>query len=634
VSGTLDDLKGQVKDIPISEILARYVQVSKKGTQTLAVCPFHDDHSPSLNINDHRGMWYCFVDQIGGDAIKFVQLYKRLEFIEALKDICDQLGWNFQDYVQEKKSSPKIEMGRRILSKTSQLYQKLTTVSEGQEFKKFLKKRNLSEEIAHQYSLGFAPKANALTEYLHSIKEEKEKDFALKTAQELGVIKPGKFGQNNYYDTFRERIMFPIWDHFGQVIGFTSRAIHDDQKPKYRNSEDSFLFNKKNLLYGLHFAKPFIRDQDKVVLVEGNMDQIALTKNGFVNSVAIMGVALGDPSLKKLLALTKNVYLCLDNDQAGLKATERINIQFMEQGITPYFVELGDYKDPDDFLEKEGKLAFQERLDKAKTFIDWHLNKIFPTEAPQVAERQLDYLIKFFAVVQPLGMTLSATERIVTLAKKLGLQSDSSTIIRHYEEFLQEGAKKNQGVRQKPIETPKSAPALEEQFFPEEERVELPSFQLTRVEKTLLQQLVQHPELLERDEIAELLDFVGPFEVKQFISRLQNIFIEIDENEYENILKNVLSEDEFPLEISLVAGAALENHRLTHMGNDEEQNKMIKKMILDIKLKLTRQKLMIEKDSLKAKQKEAATQEEHHGLLSQLIEIDKKLLTIKNSPKA
>ena len=126
-------------------------------------------------------------------------------------------------------------------------------------------------------------------------------------------------------------------------------------------------------MYGLHLAKSSIRSKDALILCEGNMDQITLFANGFENSVAIMGTALGDPSLQRILNLTKNVFLCLDNDQAGLKASERTNVQFMEQGVLPRYIDLSPHKDPDDFIQQEGKLEFQKRMDEAKTFLDFKL---------------------------------------------------------------------------------------------------------------------------------------------------------------------------------------------------------------------------------------------------------------------
>ncbi len=625
MKGTLDDLKMRIKELPISDVIGKYLALTRKNNQTLAVCPFHDDHDPSMNINDHKGMFYCFVDNIGGDHIKFVQLYKKVEYVEALEDICDKLGWNFQDFVQKKQDNPKYDMGKKILSKATILYKKSAETKYSNHFQTFLKNRGLNEEIAQTYQLGFSPENNALFDYLSSIKDEKDRGFALQIADELKIIKPSQYGEKSHYDTFRERIMFPIWDQFGNVIGFTSRAIRDDQKPKYMNSVESFLFNKRNLLYGLHLAKTAIRDRSSVIIVEGNMDQIALYAHGFENSVAIMGTALGDQSLQKLEAITKNIYLCLDNDQAGKKAGDRINAQFMAKGITPYFVDLGQHKDPDDFLKNEGRLAFQEKIDNARLYIDHLLNENFPKTIPELTERKLEALHSLFEILAPLGSGLAAKERVAQLAKRLGLQADSATILNSYEEFLKQGKTQSfsRPAPQMPEPMDSDIPPMEIL----EEKVELEE-KLNSVEKTLVQILVQHPELFEREETAELLDFVGSNEVKTYISRLKEVFFEIDESEYESVVSKLLNDRQFSLELEATASAALFKYRPTVL-NDKIAGKMIK----DIKRKLHEQKLKSRKEELKALQNTTQDQEDLNQVLKDLAQVDREINMLKKSSR-
>jgi DNA primase len=560
---------------------------------------------------------------MGGDGIKFVQLYRNLEFMDALRDICDKLGWNFDDYHQERKASPKIEMGKKLLSTASKLYRKVAETGKYPAFNDFLEKRGLSQENAKTYQLGYAPDTRALFDYLCSIKEEKDRNFALQVAEEVGLIKKSSYGEKSHYDTFRDRIMFPIWDQFGQVIGFTSRATSDEQKPKYLNSLDSFLFNKKNLLYGLHLAKSIVRQKDSVLIVEGNMDQVALFKNGFENSVAIMGVALGDNSLIKVLSMTKNVMLSLDNDQAGWKAGTRINAQFMDQGVTPLFLDMGEYKDPDEYLIGEGPVAMQKLIDEAKPFIDVEIEKLMPEPMPSLSERKLDILQEVFKVISPLKNTLSATERAVTWAKRLGLQSDSASIIKSYTDFLAG----NQKTKVMPTPTVESDQLLEVGEL-DREKVEI-SRKLTTVETSLLQELVQHPELLLNDEITELLDFVGNVDVKGYILKLKDLMYEIDESEYPSVVSTLMNQENLSAEITAVAGGALYKYRETSLNE-----KVALQMILDIKKRLQVQQLKEEKDSLKIKQAQAQTQEEQQIILTKLLEVDKKISQVRAGPKA
>lgn len=630
-SGTIEELKSRIKDVPVSEILSRYVHVVRKGAQTQAVCPFHDDHSPSLNVNDARGMWFCFVDQMGGDAIRFVMLYRKLEFLDALKDICDKLGWNFNDYHQEKKASPKVELGKKLLTNGMKLFKKIAETGKHPEFENFLKNRGLSPEVAKDYQLGYAPNGTTFFDYISSIKNEKERGFAISIAAELGMIKPSSYGEKSHYDTFRDRIIFPIWDHFGQVIGFTSRATKDDQKPKYLNSVDSFLFSKKELLYGLHLAKSYMRERDQVILVEGNMDQVAMTKNGFENCVAIMGVGLGDRSLTRLLPISKNIILSLDNDNAGWKASERINAQFMQKGITPLFLNLEPHKDPDDFLIAEGRNAMAKRIEEASPFIDIQLERLIPEELPELAERKLELLNQIFEVLSPLKDSLSATERAVAWAKKLGFQSDSSTIIRNYSEYIKGNISAS---------TP-SAPAVDFDGPPpgwseekssdrdiHEERVQIER-QISSVETHLMQNLVQNPELLLLDEMVELLDFVGNNEVQEYILKLRELMYEIDESEYPSIVNNLMSDEHYSAELIAIAGGALYKFREAPLNE-----KVAHKMIEDIKKRLQVEQLLEEKSFLKQKHLSAQTKKEEGDILSQIIEVDKKLADVRRGPSA
>nr|MBP9681195.1 DNA primase [Bacteriovorax sp.] len=420
---SLDELKLKIKEeVPISSVIGNYIPIKKSGSSMISLCPFHSDSKPSMHINDSKKIFKCFACDAAGDAIAFVMKYRNLDYVDALKEICQKQGINFDSYQEEKKSNPKMDMAKKILTKTAQLYRRTATTHRFSPYDEFIKKRGLNEEIAALYSLGFSPAKNSICDYLSSIPNEKERTFALSIAEELGLIKRDRHNQESHYDTFRDRIIFPIWDQFGQVIGFTSRAIREDQKAKYMNSIDSFVFNKRNILYGFHLAKNAIRDKDAVILVEGNMDQIALYNNGFQNTVAVMGIALGTHSLERLIGITKNIYLALDTDNAGFTAMERINRQLATHGVVAKYLEFSPEKDPDEFLQKQGPLAFQEKLDNALPAFDILLNKMIPEKLPEVLDRKLEILNHAFEMMSPLRSHLAATERVVSLAKRLGLK--------------------------------------------------------------------------------------------------------------------------------------------------------------------------------------------------------------------
>lgn len=626
---SLDELKARIKETPINHIIGSYIPVDKKGTGFVAQCPFHDDRDPSLQINPSKNMFMCFVDNIGGDAINFVMRFKSLDFIDALKDICRVMSWNFDDYVQTKAKSPREEMAKKILTKVTSLYQKAATATAAQAFQDFVKKRDLSPEIVAEYSLGFAPGNNAVTHYLESIKDSKDREFALKMAKEIGLIREDKYNEGSHYDTFRDRIVFPIWDHFGHVHGFTTRATRDDQKAKYMNSPESFVFKKNDILYGLHLAKNAIKSRDEVILCEGNMDQIALYKNGFENTVAVMGIALGESSLQRVLTFTKNVVLALDSDPAGFKASERINAQLLKEGVVARFVDFSPHKDPDDFLQAEGKLAFAKKLEEARAFIDHALSDLIPKPLPETVEGKLQVMEKGFELLSPLGESLAATERIMGLARSLGIKSDSSQILKNYSSFLETLKKRSvkyTPTRAQVADVPEENTQLHESNADKSVKPLVRAQVIGRMEKRLLQVLVQHPECLTHDKVSGLLDLVENDEVKRYVSRLQSLVYEIDEKEFFTFATNLLNSEDYSLELKELAGAELFKYQPTTNLNEV----VINKTLTDLRKKLEEDQLKTKRDELRRLQKECTTNEEEQKILAQITELQKKINDLKN----
>lgn len=626
---SLSDLKQRILDeIPLTDVVSGYVHVSRKGSASVALCPFHGDKTPSMHVNNDKKIFKCFACGEGGNAIDFVMKYKKLEFVEALKEIANHHGLNFEDYIERKQKSPKLVMAEKVLQKSSELYKKLARTSKFPMYLEFIKKRGLSTDVADTYSLGYAPKNNALLEYLSSIPKEEDRKFALEIAEEIGLIKRDLNNKESYYDTFRDRITFPIWDQFGTVIGYTSRAVFDYQKAKYMNSKESFVFNKRNILYGLHLAKQSIREKDMVLLVEGNMDQIAMYNKGLKNTVAIQGVALGDYSLKVLQALTKNFILALDSDNAGFNAAKRVNEQCLHAGIIPKYLNFEPHKDPDDFLTREGVVAMQKLIDEAKPFIDVLVDRIIPKVIPTLIDRQFSLLEECFHVVAPLGTSLEATERLAIWAKKLGLQSDSGQIIKRYEEFLSKDISQRNRAPEAPSEELLHEVEMMESDFEAQFESSLPSENeksITALEEKLLQELVQHPECVTRDKAIELLDFVGTNEVKSYILRLREIIYEIDENEYVSILRSLLKKEHYSNSLIGAVEGALSRYRKIPINETTAD-----KILLDLEHRLKINQLSQKRQIILARKDSCQTNEEMNALMLELLEVDKELLKTKS----
>ncbi len=624
---SLKDLANIIKEEPVSSIIARYVKLHKKGSSTKAICPFHNDTKPSMNVNDSRGMFMCFACHTGGDAITFVQKYKNLEFPAALQEISDILGLDYDSYSDKKATSPKFELAYKVLKNSSLLYRKYGQ-SHPQIYKDFLKDRGISQEIANQFMLGYAPGGNVLLKYLESVKDSSKKGAALKMALELGLIKQNEQNQSQY-DTFRQRITFPIWDHQGRVQGHTSRSTYEDQKPKYLNSRESFVFNKKNLLYGLHFAESFIRERDSLILCEGNMDLIALHQFGFEHSIAIMGIAMSDNSARLLKAMTKDIYLGLDTDTAGYEASKRINAQFLENSLLPKYISFAPHKDPDEFLKLEGSLSLQERIDAAPIFIDVLLDELLPSPIPEVFDQKLESLEKMYELLAPLGDSMVATERLVSKALALGLKSGADQVIHEYKNFLstQKTAKKNFSSSDPQISEARiskvssfilPSPPQPTDFAEKEKNIPL-----LPGDKLLLQELLLNPSCLEDKNLSQLLDYIASNEVKRYVKTLRDLFFEIDEGEYITMVSAHLGSQDIPIEIKEVVGSSLYRFRPTQLDDA-----MRKKLVRDLIVRVQKDNLIAKRKELKSKQRACHTINEVEELMKELIGIDIKIKNI------
>ena len=424
---SFEDLKDRIKESPVSVVLGHYMSLSKKGANLEGLCPFHPDTKPSLKVNDTKGMYKCFVCGAGGDAITFVKDFKRVDFVEALKEIAGVLGLPFEEFQKEKKKNPKVEMAFRVLNASSRLYRKIAKETPPEIYEQFVEKRKLSPESIEAFQIGYAPGHNVFYQYLQTIPAA-DRDLALSVAKEIGIIRYNE-NRNSTYDFYRDRVMFPIHDHGGQIRGYSSRAVLPDQVPKYLNSGESFIFDKGSILFGFHLGKNSIRQTDQAILVEGNMDVIIMHQFGFLQTVGTMGTALSDHSVKLLTNMTKNIYLALDSDAAGKKAMLRINADFMSLGVLPKFLSFDPHKDPDEFLLSEGRLALIERIEKAPIYLDVLISELMPEKIPENLEHKLNTLHRVFDLVAPLKEHLYASERIVSIAKVLGLKSDPKTIL-------------------------------------------------------------------------------------------------------------------------------------------------------------------------------------------------------------
>jgi DNA primase len=609
------ELKDLILARPISSIIGHYIPLSLKGQNYWGVCPFHSDTKPSMSVNDKKGMFKCFSCEAAGNSFTFVEKFKKISFKEALKEIAQISGLNYQDYVREAKVSPEKIMAKKILSKALQIYTKLAV---DPVFKKFLVDRGLNDKTAEQFALGYAPNQNIIAPYLNSIPDENERKFALKIALDVGIIRSQK-NSEGHYDTFRDRIMFPIWDRHGTVVGFGGRALDPNALAKYLNSQESFFFYKKNILYGAHLAEGAIRESGKVILVEGYMDLIALHQAGFSNSVAVMGIGLGEHTLQFLKGLTHNFYLALDSDTAGLNAMNRINALLLEQGIIAKYLDFTPQKDPDEFIKVQGSLPLHDKINEAKNFLDINLDNLVPKIIPELPDQKLTLLRSAFQLLGPLGNRLETTERLVRFAEKIALRSDNTQIQQAFQAYLSQKISPQKSII--------STPVVKTEIAPEENNIVIESkvyATSSRGELMMIGEIINHPGCLSHEAIDEILAFCTSDEVKIFVTKLRALYFEIDESEWSRVLNDLMLNGDWSLTLREKVGSTLFQYQPQKL-----ESKAINRLMRDLRKKLEQELLKTKRFAIKEQQQNATSSEELDRFMLEIMNVDKKMDLLK-----
>lgn len=339
----IDELKAKIN---IVDVIGREVSLKKAGSNYKGLCPFHNEKTPSFMVNEQKQIFNCFGCGEKGDVIQFVRRYHNLEFTEAVDKLCE----DFNIPKPKGGRAPKVdyETYYEINRKAARFFFRNLTGAPNPGYA-YIRNRGIKDETIKHFGLGYAPdRWNALRDHLTKAGAE-EKDL-----EKLGLVNKGREG---YYDKFRGRVIFPIFNTRGKVIGFGGRAL-GDVMPKYLNSSESEVFLKKNNLYGLNFTKNAIADEDCALLVEGYMDAISLYQSGVRNVVASLGTALTENQAQLLTRYTKNVVLSYDSDSAGIKAALRGIEVLNAVGAKVRILQIKDGKDPDEFVRKHGKEAF------------------------------------------------------------------------------------------------------------------------------------------------------------------------------------------------------------------------------------------------------------------------------------
>lgn len=407
----------QIKSrLNIVDVVGEYIKLEKAGINYRALCPFHNEKTPSFFVSPSRQMWHCFGGcNEGGDIFKFVMKIEGIEFIDALKLLAKKAG------VQLKTSSKKYEEIKTQREKLLDICKKATIFfstqlnksKTGLEAKDYLMKRGLKEETIKEWKIGYAPSTwDSLCNYLIGLGYERK-----------DIIDAG-LASEKFFDRFRSRIIFPICDFNGQPVGFTGRVFNSDDEAKYLNTPNTLLYDKSQALYGLDKAKVEIRKNDSCVLVEGNVDCIMSHQSGVKNCLAVSGTALTPAHLGIIKRFSNNLILSFDMDLAGNNATKKGIDMALKNGFNVKVISMNSEKDPADIILSSGEDEWKKIIKEAKPINQFYFDLSFKDRNVKSVEDQKKIVSELLPIFKKIDNTIEQTYWIQKLAEKLSIRED------------------------------------------------------------------------------------------------------------------------------------------------------------------------------------------------------------------
>ncbi|MBW1672977.1 MAG: DNA primase [Deltaproteobacteria bacterium] len=470
------------KTADIVEVIGQYVELKKRGQNHIGLCPFHSERSPSFTVNQSKQIYHCFGCGRGGDVFTFWMEYHNSDFPQSLKSLAERYNIPLPQkrdlYADRKKTELKEQLFKINDLAGRYFHNILVKSANGKPGRDYFSRRYISQETIAQFRLGYVVnKWDGLLSYL------KSKNCSLDRAAKAGLLIP----KNNkeYYDRFRGRIMFPIFDLNHHSIGFGGRIL-DDSLPKYINTPETPIYHKGYSLYGLDSAFEDIRKKDLTIIVEGYMDMLVLRQHGISNVVASLGTALTSDQIRRLKGYTKNVIVLFDPDDAGREAALKSFPLFLNEGISAKVVVLPQGEDPDSFVNKHGSDAFKKVLERAAPIFDFYLDQTLAHMGHGV-DGQIKALSEVLPVFMNLGQGATRFLYVHRFAEKTGIN----------EATVWEELKHREGTRT----NGRDIPQLKSKFFetqdPRKYGSDLPFFNL----------LLHYPEKIDtfRDQEWELI---------------------------------------------------------------------------------------------------------------------------------
>jgi len=402
----------------IVEVVAAYVPLKKAGRNFKALCPFHHEKTPSFVINPDKQIFHCFGCGMGGNVISFLMKQERLEFPETVCLLADKVGIPIPETEQVSQSSrDRLRMFEINDLAVKYFHQNLLSDKQAttEKVREYLKKRGVDLDAVRQLKLGLA-----LDKWDNLLTHLRQQGVTLKLMEQAGLIIAQSRG-NGFYDRFRNRIIFPIFDVKKRCIAFGARTLKGDKTAKYINSPETALYTKGSHLYGFHLAKESVGKIDQAVIVEGYMDFITPFRNGVTNIVASLGTALTIDQIRLLRRYTHNVVLLFDTDQAGEAAMMRSFDILIEEGMNVKVATLDKNEDPDSYIRKFGKETFLKRIEEARTLYDYKLNLLLKRFKEKGVESIVKISDEMLHTISKFSNAVVRSEYIKNLAQTLNV---------------------------------------------------------------------------------------------------------------------------------------------------------------------------------------------------------------------
>lgn len=476
----------------IVDVISSRVQLKKSGKDYTGLCPFHTEKTPSFTVSPSKQIFHCFGCGTGGNVFNFLMFYENMSFPEAVETLSRQYSIPLPSRRmtdQEKKQASQRERLLDINRKAMAFYMdKLLKSAEGVEARRYLKGRNIRRALVDNFGLGFAPAEwDGLATFLN------RSGIPMAMAEKAGLVIPRS--KSGYYDRFRNRIVFPIFDTTSQVVGFGGRVL-DDAKPKYLNSPETPVYNKRRILYGLHAAREQCRQEQAVFVVEGYFDLLTMHQFGIGNAVATLGTSLTRDHVRRLKGYAKKAFLVFDSDEAGIKAAHRTTGIFMDEGMEAAVVLLPEGHDPDSLLFEQGADAFFKIAEKALGLVDFQVQSAIDRNGLSI-EGKIRIITE---MSQPLAQITDSTARsiyIQYLAEKLGV--DETTIL----EKVAQAQDKPKAVDNR---TPHKPSAID------------------RFESRVVAMMLQYPGIIEEIRKQDVLEYFEDIRLKTIGERILGIY--------------------------------------------------------------------------------------------------------------